>query len=82
MALQWLGPRWRVEQGDIGVGMHDWLRAGIALTVGKRVHALMPPSPLRSLRWQGAAHPRLGMRSQSLQEAVVLPFRRDREPHR
>ncbi|WP_460760400.1 methyltransferase domain-containing protein [Lysobacter fragariae] len=82
VSLQWLGPRWRVEQGDVGVGMNDWLRAGIALSVTKRVRALVPPLPLRGLRWQGAAHSRLGMRSQALQEAVVVPFRRDREPRR
>jgi len=57
VSLQWLGPHWRVGQGDVGVGMADWLRAGIALSVCKRVHALIPPTPLRNLRWQpgGAA---------------------------
>jgi SAM-dependent methyltransferase len=54
VSLQWLGPHWRVAQGDVGVGvgMADWLRAGIALSVCKRVHALIPPTPLRNLRWQ------------------------------
>lgn len=58
--LQWLGPRWRMDHGDVGVGMNDWLRAGIALSVHKRVHALIPPKPLRNFRWQGAAHSRNG----------------------
>ncbi|WP_460713908.1 methyltransferase domain-containing protein [Lysobacter terrae] len=56
--LQWLGPRWRMDQGDIGVGMNDWLRAGIALSVNKRVHALLPPARVPSFRLQGAAHSR------------------------
>lgn len=50
--LQWLGPRWRVEHGDGGISAADRLRAGIALTVNKRVRAMIPPSPLRTLRWQ------------------------------
>lgn len=57
--LQWLGPRWRMDQGDVGVGMNDWLRAGIALSARKRVHALVPPTPVRAFRWQGAAHSRV-----------------------
>lgn len=52
VSLQWLGPHWRVAHGEIGVGAADRLRAGIALTVNKRVHALIPPKPLRNLRWQ------------------------------
>lgn len=52
VSLQWLGPHWRVAHGEIGVGAADRLRAGIALTVNKRVHALSPPKPLRNLRWQ------------------------------
>jgi SAM-dependent methyltransferase len=51
-SLQWLGPHWRVEHGDGGIGAADRLRAGIALTVNKRVRAGIPPSPLRTLRWQ------------------------------
>lgn len=51
-SLQWLGPRWRVEHGDGGIGAADRLRAGIALTVNKRVRAVIPPSLLRKLRWQ------------------------------
>lgn len=52
VSLQWLGPRWRAAHGDGGIGAGDRLRAGIALTVNKRVRALIPPSPLRKLRWQ------------------------------
>lgn len=52
VSLQWLGPQWRIAQGDVGVGMADWLRAGVALSVCKRVRALIPPTPLRNLRWQ------------------------------
>ncbi len=51
VSLQWLGPHWRVAHGEVGVGAADRLRAGIALTVNKRVHALIPPAPLRNLRW-------------------------------
>lgn len=52
VSLQWVGPHWRMAQGDVGVGMADWLRAGVALSVCKRVRALIPPTPLRNLRWQ------------------------------
>lgn len=54
VALQWLGPHWRVAHGEVGVGMSDRLRAGVALTVNKRVHAMIPPKPLRNLRWQAS----------------------------
>lgn len=64
--LQWLGPRWRMDQGDVGVGMNDWLRAGIALSVNKRVHALTPMMPKHSFRLQGAAHSRVSWRFESL----------------
>ncbi|MFC3551208.1 hypothetical protein ACFOLC_09305 [Lysobacter cavernae] len=61
VSLQWLGPHWRVAHGEVGVGAADRLRAGVALTVNKRVHALIPPKPLRNLRWQasrvGVTHP-------------------------
>lgn len=70
VSLQWLGPRWRMDHGDVGVGMNDWLRAGIALSVNKRVHALVPPAPLRSLRWQGAAHSRINLRSEPLRRSA------------
>jgi len=51
VSLQWLGPRWRPAHGEAGVGAADRLRAGIALTVSKRVRSVIPPAPLRSLRW-------------------------------
>lgn len=73
VSLQWLGPRWRMDHGDVGVGMYDWLRAGIAMSVNKRVHAVVPPKPLRALRWQGAAHPRMPLRSVSFQPASLQP---------
>lgn len=50
--LQWLGPHWQMDRGEAGVGATDRLRAGLALTVSKRAHALIPPRPLRQLRWQ------------------------------
>ncbi|MFC0677547.1 hypothetical protein ACFFGH_06770 [Lysobacter korlensis] len=52
LGLQWLGPRWRSAHGDVGVGAVDRLRAGVALTISKRTHAVIPPAPLRSLRLQ------------------------------
>ena len=59
VSLQWLGPRWRMDHGDVGVGMHDWLRAGVALSVSKRVRAVVPPAPLLRLRLQGIARSRV-----------------------
>lgn len=55
--LQWLGPHWRVGHGEAGIGSRDRLRAGLALSVGKRAHGVIPGAPLRQLRWQagGAA---------------------------
>jgi SAM-dependent methyltransferase len=52
VSLQWLGPRWHPAPGEAGIGAADRLRAGIALTVSKRVYAAIPPRPLRNLRWQ------------------------------
>ncbi|ATE72671.1 methyltransferase domain-containing protein [Lysobacter capsici] len=52
VSLQWLGPRWRVAHGEAGVGAADVLRAGVALTLTKRVHAAIPPGRLQQLRWQ------------------------------
>lgn len=54
LSLQWLGPRWRSAHGDVGVGAADRLRAGVALTVSKRTLAIIPPAPLRKLRWQAS----------------------------
>lgn len=47
VSLQWLGPHWRVGHGEAGIGATDRLRAGLALTVGKRVRAPIPPARLR-----------------------------------
>ena len=66
VSLQWLGPRWRIDQGEIGVGMHDWLRAGVAVSVAKRVHAVVPPAAKHSFRLQGAAHSRVSWRFEAL----------------
>ncbi len=52
VSLQWLGPIWTPASGEAGIGAADRLRAGVALTISKRVHAAIPPRPLRSLRWQ------------------------------
>lgn len=52
VSLQWLGPHWRPAHGEAGIGAADRLRAGMALTVSKRVYAAIPPKPLRALRWQ------------------------------
>lgn len=52
VSLQWLGPRWSLARGEAGIGAADRLRAAVALTISKRVHAAIPPRPLRNLRWQ------------------------------
>ena len=52
VSVQWLGPHWHPAHGGAGIGAVDRLRAGIALTVSKRVYAAIPPRPLRNLRWQ------------------------------
>ena len=52
VSLQWLGPRWDPAQAEAGIGAADRLRAGVALTICKRVHAPIAPRPLRHLRWQ------------------------------
>lgn len=68
VSLQWLGPHWRVAHGDVGVGASDRLRAGIALTVNKRVHALIPPKPLRNLRWQTGTRSHLARRAPAIMD--------------
>ncbi len=50
--VQWLGPRWRLDDAEAGIGAADRLRAGLALTVSKRVHAAIPPNAIRKLRLQ------------------------------
>jgi hypothetical protein len=57
ISVQWLGPHWRTAPGsgvEAGVGATDRLRAGLAFTANKRVRALIPPAPLRKLRWQAS----------------------------
>lgn len=51
VSVQWFGPRWRPGIGETGVGAVDRLRAGLALTVNKRVHAVIPPRAVRAVRW-------------------------------
>lgn len=58
--LQWLGPAWRPRPGPAGVGVHDLVRAGLALTVTKRVQAGVREGGLRVLRWRPAASPVAG----------------------
>lgn len=58
VSLQWLGPRWREAHGEVGVGAADVLRAGLALSLTKRVHAAIPPPRLQQLRWQTGLVPR------------------------
>lgn len=55
VSVQWFGPRWRRERGDAGVGALDRLRAGVALTIDKRVRAVIPPTRLAALRLQPGA---------------------------
>ncbi len=62
ISLQWLGPHWPIGHGDAGVGATDRLRAGLALTVSKRVWAAIPPARLRNLRWQAGRSPLNGTR--------------------
>lgn len=58
VSLQWLGPRWRMAHGEAGVGAADVLRAGLALSLTKRVHAMIPPPRPQPLRWQTGLLPR------------------------
>ncbi|WP_408950481.1 methyltransferase domain-containing protein [Lysobacter sp. Hz 25] len=58
VSLQWLGPRWRVAHGEAGVGAADVVRAGVALTLTKRVHAAIGPMRVQQLRWQTGLVPR------------------------
>lgn len=52
LSLQWLGPHWRPDEPtQAGVAASDRLRAAFVLTASKRAHALVPPTPLRQLRW-------------------------------
>ena len=47
ISVQWLGPLWHVGAGTAGIGLTDRFRAGMALTVGKRVRSVIPPARLR-----------------------------------
>lgn len=80
VSLQWLGPRWRVAHGEAGVGAADVLRAGVALSLTKRVHAAIGPSRVQPLRWQtglgqaGLANGRLPQASQGLVRLAPAPI--------
>lgn len=57
ISIQWLGPHWRVQPGrgvEAGIGAGDRLRASLAFTVVKRVHAPIPPARVRNFSWQAA----------------------------
>lgn len=55
--VQWLGPHWRGDHGEAGVGMVDRLRAAFAITVIKRVRAPVPRGAVRQWRLNPARHP-------------------------
>ncbi|WP_330969765.1 methyltransferase domain-containing protein [Lysobacter sp. A3-1-A15] len=52
LSVQWLGPYWRTDRHDSGVAARDRLRAAVAITVVKRVHAAIPRQPLMRFRLQ------------------------------
>jgi SAM-dependent methyltransferase len=89
VSLQWLGPRWRMEHSDAGVGAADRVRAGLAIAVRKRVHAVVPPNPLFKLRLQTGmlqvglrreGLPLQGALERSVPEPGVKPIRRCSDP--
>ncbi|QOW18967.1 methyltransferase domain-containing protein [Lysobacter ciconiae] len=55
--VQWLGPRWQPRVEDSGIGFADRFRSVLALSAGKQVQAMIPPTALRQLRWQVARWP-------------------------
>ncbi|MCE7032479.1 class I SAM-dependent methyltransferase [Lysobacter sp. GX 14042] len=58
--LQWLGPTWHARPGAAGIGALDLLRAGLAMTVTKRMQAGVLSGGRRVLRWRPAAVPVAG----------------------
>lgn len=50
--VQWLGPHWKPRVEDSGIGFSDRFRSVLALSAGKQVQAVIPPTALRQLRWQ------------------------------
>lgn len=72
VSLQWLGPHWRVAHGEAGVGAADRLRAGVALAVCKRVRSLIPPTPLKQLRWQAGRVPLATSSEQMRRPAAIM----------
>lgn len=55
--MQWLGPHWKPGVADAGIGLGDRFRGGLALSASKQMHAVIPPTGLRQLRWQAARWP-------------------------
>lgn len=55
--VQWLGPRWQPRSEDSGIGFTDRFRSVLALSAGKQVQGLIPPTALRQLHWQVARWP-------------------------
>ena len=72
VSLQWLGPHWRVAHGEAGVGAADRLRAGVALVACKRVRSLIPPTPLKQLRWQAGRVPLATSSEQMRRPAAIM----------
>lgn len=55
--MQWLGPHWQPRVAEAGVGLMDRFRGGLALSAGKQVQAVIPPTGLRQLSWQTGRWP-------------------------
>ncbi len=72
VSLQWLGPHWRMAHGEAGIGAADRLRAGVALSVCKRVRAAIPPAPLKRLSWQAGRAPLAASSDQMRQPTAIM----------
>ena len=55
--MQWLGPHWQPRVAEAGVGLMDRFRGGLALSAGKQVQSVIPPTGLRQLSWQTGRWP-------------------------
>lgn len=55
--VQWVGPRWQPRVEGSGIGFSDRFRSVLALSAGKQVQGLIPPTGVRQLRWQVARWP-------------------------
>ncbi|WP_222565016.1 methyltransferase domain-containing protein [Novilysobacter antarcticus] len=72
---QWLGPRWQQRVEDSGIGVSDRFRSVLALSAGKQVQGVIPPTALRQLRWQAARWP-LPMATGQVEARPEAPGRR------